>query len=133
MYKSLLPDFTFKDERGSLIQLVHSGYVQVNIITTNKGVVRGNHYHRKCREAFYVISGCVEVTLTSNEEKQKTLFKAGDFFEIPPMIVHKMYYPEDCVMVALYDRPVEDDSGNKDIISPEQESDFQREGGSAKP
>ena len=116
MYKSLLPDFTFKDERGSLIQLVHSGYVQVNIITTNKGVVRGNHYHRKCREAFYVISGCVEVTLTSNEEKQKTLFKA-----------------EDCVMVALYDRPVEDDSGNKDIISPEQESDFQREGGSAKP
>ena len=41
MYKTLKPDFTFTDERGTLVQLVHSGYTQVNVITTEKGVVRG--------------------------------------------------------------------------------------------
>lgn len=118
MYQPLTPDFEFKDERGILVQLIHSGYVQVNVITTNKGVIRGNHYHQYCREAFYIISGRVEVTLTAGGERQVVQFKSGDFFEILPMVLHEMFYPEDCVMIALYDLPVEREDGYKDIVTP---------------
>lgn len=119
MYQLLTPDFIFVDNRGTLVQLVHGGYTQVNIITTNQGVLRGNHYHKLCREAFYVVSGCVKVTLIADGQRQETLFKYGEFFEIPPMVLHEMFYPEDCVMVALYDRPVENEQGEKDIYVPE--------------
>ena len=119
MYKTLKPDFTFTDERGTLVQLVHSGYTQVNVITTEKGVVRGNHFHKRCREAFYIVSGSVHVILTSEGGKQEQLFQSGDFFEIPPMVLHEMIYPEFCVMVALYDQPVESENGEKDIYSAE--------------
>lgn len=116
MYNILKPDFVFTDARGTLVQLVHGGYTQVNVITTEPGVVRGNHFHKRCREAFYVVSGSVRVILTSGELKQEILFQRGDFFEIPPMVLHEMIYPEFCTMVALYDRPVESGTGEKDIF-----------------
>lgn len=121
MYQSLIPDFKFSDNRGTLVQLVHGGYTQVNIITTKQGVLRGNHYHKLSHEAFYIISGSVKVTLTSNGIRQETLFQSGDFFKIPPMVLHEMFYPEDCVMVALYDRPIENEHGEKDICLPEED------------
>lgn len=119
MYQILVPDFKFTDERGTLVQLVHNGYTQINVVTTKQGVIRGNHFHRRCREAFYVISGSVKVTLTANNVRQVTLFQSGDFFVIPPMILHEMFYPEYCVMVALYDQPIEDLDGEKDIFPPD--------------
>ena len=119
MYQLLIPDFKFSDDRGTLVQLVHGGYTQVNVITTKQGVLRGNHYHKFSHEAFYIISGSVKVTLISNGKKQETLFQIGDFFEIPPMVLHEMFYPEDCIMVALYDQPVENEQGEKDICVPE--------------
>ena len=39
------PDFDFTDDRGSLTQLVHKGWNQVNYITSVGGAFRGNHYH----------------------------------------------------------------------------------------
>ena len=119
MYQLLVPDFKFSDERGTLVQLVCGGYTQVNVITSNRGVLRGNHFHKHSREAFYVISGSVKVTLTANGIQQTALFQSGDFFEIPPMVLHEMFYPEDCVMVALYDQPVEGENGEKDIHTPD--------------
>ena len=129
MYHVLTPDFRFSDDRGMLVQLVHGGYTQVNVVTTKRGVVRGNHYHKLCREAFYVISGSVNVILTAGGKRGETMFSAGDFFEIPPMVLHEMSYPEDCVMVALYDRPVEDENGDKDIHTPEPDDELWKVGG----
>ena len=51
------PDFEFSDERGTLRQLVHTGWKQVNYITSVIGSFRGNNYHKKNTEAFFVISG----------------------------------------------------------------------------
>ena len=40
------PDFEFKNENGTLIQLVHEGWKQVNVIFSNATGVRGGHYHK---------------------------------------------------------------------------------------
>ena len=44
------PDFSFTDDRGSLTQLVHKGWNQVNYITSVGGAFRGNHYHKNNTE-----------------------------------------------------------------------------------
>ena len=115
LVRVLHTDFEFADERGTLTQLVHEGYRQINVLTTKRGVTRGGHFHRICREAFYVISGSVEVTLKTSERTETAVFHKGDFFAVEPYISHSMFFPEDCVMVQMYDPPVEQPDGGKDI------------------
>ena len=118
LYDRKQVDFSFADARGTLTQLVHGGYQQVNVLFTKQGVLRGGHYHKVCGEAFFVISGSVEVTLKKpgEAETETVLFRQNDFFAIRPGVVHSMSFPEDCLMVQMYDVPVESDDGTKDII-----------------
>ena len=117
LVRVLHTDFEFADERGTLTQLVHEGYRQINVLTTKRGVTRGGHFHRVCREAFYLISGAVEVTLKTAERTETAVFHEGDFFAVEPFVSHSMFFPEDCVMVQMYDRPVEQPDGGKDIYN----------------
>ena len=119
LFERLEPDFCFSDERGKLTQLVHGGYTQINILESRKGVVRGGHYHTVSQEAFFVVSGRVEVTLRKGEEQQTVVFGPGDFFQIPPYVIHSMTFPEDCILAAMYDVPVEKADGTKDILAQE--------------
>ena len=116
--KILSPEFIHSDERGSLTQLVSGGYSQINIVVSESGVTRGGHYHKACREAFYIIEGAVKVTAESGGEITEGIFRRGDFFEIYPHTAHEMYFPERCIMAVLYDKPVETESG-KDIYERE--------------
>ena len=117
LVRVLHTDFEFADERGTLTQLVHEGFRQINVLTTKRGVTRGGHFHRVCREAFYLISGAVEVTLKTSERAETAAFHKGDFFAVEPFVSHSMFFPEDCVMVQMYDPPVEQPDGGKDIYS----------------
>ena len=119
MIEVLKTDFEHKDDRGQLVQLVHKGYEQVNVLISNTNTLRGGHYHKEVQEAFYVISGSV-VLRTQKDGKEKDFrFASGDFFMISPYTVHSMEFPEHCVMVQLYDRCVEREDGTKDIYTVE--------------
>lgn len=118
LYDIRKPDFQFADGRGSLVQLVHEGFSQVNVLESKSGSTRGAHFHKRAREAFYVVNGSVEVTLIKNKETTETvIFRQGDFFEIFPFVLHTMYFPEDCLMVQMYNIPVENKDGTKDIFT----------------
>ena len=109
------PDFTFVDDRGSLTQLVHDGFNQINVLITNQGVVRGAHYHKLSTEAFYIVTGLVEVTAIYNDKEKKYVFHDGDFFIIRPFVYHSMFFLEKCTMVQMYDKCVELGDSKKDI------------------
>lgn len=109
-------DFSFEDNRGSLNQLVHTGYEQVNVLFTKAGVKRGGHYHKRSTECFFVVDGSVELTVKRDEEEKQYLFKKNDFFQINPFVVHSMTFYEDCTLVAMYDKCVELEDGTKDIF-----------------
>ena len=112
------PDFVFEDERGLLAQLSHEPYGQVNAVFTKKGAVRGNlHYHKTTKEAFFIISGKVDVLLSLDGQVEKYTFKSGDMFRIPENVRHTFEYAEDTYLVVLYTAPVEKDDGTKDIIN----------------
>lgn len=116
LYTIIKPDFEHHDDRGFLLQLVHDKFSQFNIIFTKKGSARGKHYHKTSLEAFYVISGSVEVTFELNDIVDVVRFKKGDFFSIPPLVKHGMLFLSDCLMAQLYDVPVEN-NGVKDIYT----------------
>ena len=116
LYQQLNPDFKFTDDRGTLTQLVHTGYTQINVITSKAGTLRGQHYHKRSTEAFYVISGTVDVTLSREDKAENVTFHSGDFFQIMPYTMHSMFYPEDTILIALYDIPIEQENGEKDIV-----------------
>jgi len=111
-------DFEFTDERGSITQLVHDGWKQVNYITTKAGVLRGNHYHKNNEEAFFVISGEFELELVdiNTQEKENHTIKAGDFFIIRRNLSHSFNFTKDTELISMYSNGVEEEQG-KDIYS----------------
>lgn len=93
----------FNDYRGQLVvflkncELTHpyKDFGQIYFVTFDReGVIRGNHYHKRWREWFGVVSGRLEVVLRDlSSEEQVALELDGDLddyvrLEIGPNIVH---------------------------------------------
>lgn len=110
-------DFKHVDERGELIQLVHLGFEQINVLESRKGVVRGGHYHKESVEAFYVVRGSVILTSSYKGVREQECFRTGDFFRVPVGVVHSMEFPENCLMVQMYDKCVDKGNGKMDIYA----------------
>lgn len=110
----LRTDFQFDDDRGSLVQLVHEGYKQVNVVTTKAGVFRGGHYHKLNHEVFFVVYGEFKFVAEKDGVKEEYIFKEGDMFEVLPYVMHSFYYLKDTLLVALYDKGVELENGEMD-------------------
>lgn len=119
LYEEWNVDFEHADERGTLTQLVRKGFCQINVLESKKGITRGGHYHKVSKEAFYVVSGSVEVTFRQGEKKEVKVFERGASFLITPYVIHSMTFPEECIMVVMYDVPVEQENGEKDIYAGE--------------
>ncbi len=113
MLKIIKTDFEFSDERGNITQLIHDGYRQINVITSKKGVFRGGHFHKENDEAFYIISGQLEVEVNG----VKHIFADGDFFGIEPFDIHSFNFLEDTILVSMYSNGVEKENGEKDIYT----------------
>ena len=110
----LQPDFNFENANGLLVQLVHDGWKQVNAIFSKKGCVRGGHYHKYNKEAFYIITGTFKLVVWKDDQKEEYRIKAGDMFLINEYVFHTFEYIEDTWLVSMYSNGVEMDFG-KDI------------------
>ena len=117
MIEFLQTDFRFSDTRGDFIQLCHTGWKQVNYSFTKAGVLRGGHYHKKNREAFFIIEGRIELTLKKDGKTKVYQVKSGDFFALTPWTLHSFSFLEDTRMISMYDLGVEEADGEKDIYS----------------
>lgn len=119
MIKKLNADFTQTDSRGTICQILSIPNSQVNYLFTKKGAERGNHYHKKNKEFFFVINGKVRISAYSvknPEEKEEYVFQSGDLFLVEPYSMHSFAFLEDTQMTVIYDIGVECD-GSKDIFT----------------
>ncbi len=87
--------FIHNDDRGSIQGLINQGsWRELNLITSDAGVVRGNHYHKRTHELFIILEGEIEIQTqqikNGNLEGERTVnyVKAGDVFWIEPMTYH---------------------------------------------
>ena len=111
----LKADFEYENECGKLIQLVHDGWKQFNIIESKAGFVRGNHYHKYNSEAFYTIKGRFRLIVWNKEVKEIYEIVSGIFFSIGPNVFHTFEYIEDTTLVSMYSNGVELSETAKDI------------------
>lgn len=103
-------EFSFKDERGILRQLISSqhGFKQINWATSKKGVSRGGHFHKIVTETFYLIKGRVKVHIKNmkTHEEQNKVFEIGDIFIIEPYDKHTVEALEDSEWVAFFNEQI---------------------------
>jgi dTDP-4-dehydrorhamnose 3,5-epimerase-like enzyme len=94
----------FIDERGSIQPLVDLPMKSCVIITSKKGSIRANHYHKTDWHFCYVVSGEIEYHHKphGSDESIKILkIKKGELFFTPPMVDHAMVFTEDTVFLTL--------------------------------
>ena len=113
----LQPDFHFQDERGTLTQLVRTGFRQINVIESKSNALRGGHFHKLNREAFYIVHGSVVLTVSGENQEETYTFSDGDMFVVPPFVKHYFSFQVDTLLVSMYDQGVELPNGNKDIYA----------------
>lgn len=117
MIRKLNVDFFQTDPRGTICQILSIPNSQVNYLFTKKGAKRGNHYHKKNKEFFFLISGKVKISVCSAEipeKKEEIVFSEGDLFVVDPYTIHSFDFLEDTQMTVIYDLGIERSSG-KDI------------------
>lgn len=84
------------DQRGSFFEIVRSlgGTGQTSFSTTEPGVTRGDHYHRRKVERFTVLAGEAEISLRSLFEDTVHTFRiSGDSpcsVDMPTMYAHNI-------------------------------------------
>src|SRR5580704_8929904 len=94
----------FVDSRGAIQTLADAEMRTVQIITSKKGTVRANHYHKTDWHYCYVVSGSIDYYFRAVGDKQPpkhVIVKTGQVFFTPPMIEHAMCFPEDTAFVCL--------------------------------
>ena len=94
-----------KDERGHIIELalINKHITTFLLITSKKGAVRANHYHRKDTHYTYLTSGLMKYTEQKLGSKKKTskLLKPGDLVVSEPGVIHAMEFLQDSEIIVI--------------------------------
>lgn len=93
-----------EDERGFIQNLVFTDMQSAAIISSKKGSVRSEHFHKTGFHYLYVISGEMqyfERPLNGMFPEQDLIVKAGGMVYTGPEIVHKTVFLQDTVLLSL--------------------------------
>lgn len=112
----------FIDERGKIIPLVDLPMKSCVLITSKKGTIRANHYHKTDWHFCYVLSGTIEYyhrPVGSKEPPEKVIVKQDQLFFTPPMVEHAMVFKEDTVFLTLGRNSRKQQSYESDLVRTE--------------
>ena len=108
------------DDRGSIFNLFEGPIEHIALITSKKGSVRGNHYHKKDHQYIYLVSGAFEshcVDVRDPKKRQVLKVRPGNIVDTPPLIAHAQRFTEDSVFLALSTRQREQGKYEEDTIA----------------
>jgi quercetin dioxygenase-like cupin family protein len=94
----------FADARGTILPLADEDMKSAVLITSKRGSIRANHYHKTDWHYCYVFSGSIDYYFRPVGDQQPprhVKIKTGQNFFTPPMVEHAMCFPEDTVFVCL--------------------------------
>lgn len=108
----------FQDERGQFIEILKGiPGLQLNMLITKKGAVRGNHYHHKKEEHFYVLEGIVNFVFGTEKGEATSSHECGPgtLIGIPPGLPHVFIgLSHDSILIEYQN--VEYDADNPDVV-----------------
>jgi dTDP-4-dehydrorhamnose reductase len=103
------PYFFFADSRGSLTGILQDQkWEEINYIESVKGSIRGNHYHKETKEAFFIIEGEIKISLIDiiNNSKRTFISKKGDILIVNPYILHTFEVLKDSKWINMLSKPL---------------------------
>jgi len=113
-------DPAVKDIRGEIHNIFEGRIEHVALITSKKGTVRANHYHKEDVQYIYLVSGAYEshsVDINNPDKRQVLKAKPGDIVYTPPLIAHAQKFTEDSVFLALSTRQREEGKYEDDTLA----------------
>ena len=108
----------FADARGGIQPLVDEPMKSAVLISSKKGTVRANHFHKTDWHYCYVLSGKIDYyfrRVGSKEQAKRVMIKPGQLFFTPPMVDHAMVFAEDTTFLCLGRNSREQTSYEADI------------------
>ena len=105
--KVVKPKPAFKDARGRIIDILDGIPVEcVTLLTSKRGSVRGNHFHKKTTQYAYVLEGKLRLyTQPPGGAVRSRVITAGDLVVTPPKERHAFVALEDSVLLACAHGP----------------------------
>ena len=99
----------FEDDRGCIFDLVDKENIShVGMVTSKKGAIRGNHYHKTAKQITYVVSGKMELVLKyfsdKNSKPETIIMEKGDILTIDPMVAHSIKAIEETTFLIFTDK-----------------------------
>jgi quercetin dioxygenase-like cupin family protein len=107
------------DSRGAIQSLVNTPMKNISLITSVKGSLRSNHYHKTDWHYIYMLSGEVDYYYRptgSNEPPKVLRAKKGDMIFTPPMEDHTTIALEDSVFLAMSRNPRDQEAYEADVV-----------------
>ena len=107
-----------EDIRGSIFTMINENVQNVAIINSNKGALRGNHYHKKDWHYMMALKGCMEYFYFCNFEKKIKYLKVlkNQILFTPNLEVHATYFPENSQIIVLSGLPRDQATYESDVI-----------------
>ena len=85
----------FVDERGKIQPLVDIDFKSCVLITSKKGTIRANHYHKTDWHYCYVVKGKIAYYYRKHgltTKPKKIIINSGEMFFTPPLVDHAMKF-----------------------------------------
>ncbi len=92
----------WSEDKGEFVQISYREDIgHLAFFELKKGHVRGNHYHEKKEEVFYIISGKVRALFVDidSSEKEEQLLTKGDKIKVSTRVGHVFHGVEDTLVV----------------------------------
>ena len=106
------------DGRGSIQPLVDLPMKNASLITSRKGTLRSNHYHKTDWHFMYLLSGSFDYYYRptgSQEEPQRLRIRKGEMVFTPPMEEHATVFLENCQMIVVSRNSRDQESYEADV------------------
>lgn len=102
--RKIKPAFT--DKRGAIIDILEGVPIKhIGLVTFEKGVIRGNHYHKNQIQYSYLLEG--EIKLVTKDVSSGKIYtkitKPGELVSIPAGVIHTYVATKKSSMVVLTD------------------------------
>jgi dTDP-4-dehydrorhamnose 3,5-epimerase-like enzyme len=101
----------WEEERGEFVQVAYGEAMRhLAAFEIKKGYSRGNHYHKKKEEIFYIFQGKVKASFVDMDtlQKEEKIFEKGDRIRVKPRCGHLFYGLEDTLVIEyspqVYDK-----------------------------
>ena len=101
----------WEEERGEFVQVAYEEAIRhLAAFEIRKGFSRGDHYHEKKEEIFYVFQGKIKASFIDMDtlQKQERILEKGDKIRVKPRCGHLFYGLEDTLVIEyspqVYDK-----------------------------